>query len=80
MAKQRPPKDVHALNFERAITELTTIVEKIEQGDVPLQDSLTQYETGMTLIKHCRTLLHDAEARIEVISKQDADEVESNQG
>ena len=71
MAKQANNKDVTALNFEQAITELTSIVEKIEQGEVPLQDSLTQYETGMTLIKHCRTLLHDAEARIEVISKQD---------
>ena len=74
MAKQANNKDVAALNFEQAITELTSIVEKIEQGEVPLQDSLTQYETGMTLIKHCRTLLGDAEARIEVISKQDQDE------
>jgi exodeoxyribonuclease VII small subunit len=76
MAKQTNPKDLNALNFEQAITELTSIVEKIEQGEVPLQDSLTQYETGMTLIKHCRTLLHDAEARIEVISKQDDGEDE----
>jgi exodeoxyribonuclease VII small subunit len=71
MAKQTNPKDIDALNFEQAIKTLTTIVDKIEQGEVPLQDSLDQYETGMTLIKHCRTLLHDAEARIEVISKQD---------
>jgi exodeoxyribonuclease VII small subunit len=71
MAKQTKPKDIDALNFEQAIKTLTTIVDKIEQGEVPLQDSLDQYETGMTLIKHCRTLLHDAEARIEVISKQD---------
>ncbi len=70
MAKQIDRKKINALNFEQAITYLTTIVEKIELGEVPLQDSLDQYETGMTLIKHCRTLLHDAEARIEVISKQ----------
>ena len=73
MAKKTDSKDVSTLNFEQAIKELTGIVEKIEQGEVPLQDSLNQYETGMTLIKHCRTLLHDAEARIEVISKQDED-------
>ena len=71
MAKKTTPKDISSLNFEQAIEQLTGIVEKIEQGEVPLQDSLSQYETGMTLIKHCRTLLHDAEARIEVISKQD---------
>ncbi|MCF7974583.1 MAG: exodeoxyribonuclease VII small subunit [Phycisphaerae bacterium] len=74
MAKQANHKDIKTLNFEQAITELTTIVEKIEQGEVPLQDSLDQYEKGMILIKHCRTLLHDAEARIEVISKQDDEE------
>ncbi len=73
MAKQIDNKKINALNFEQAITNLTTIVQKIEQGEVPLQDSLDQYETGMTLIKHCRTLLRDAEARIEVISKQDDD-------
>ncbi len=71
MAKPTNPKDIDTLNFEQAIKTLTSIVDKIEQGEVPLQDSLDQYETGMTLIKHCRTLLHDAEARIEVISKQD---------
>ncbi|MCP4455643.1 MAG: exodeoxyribonuclease VII small subunit, partial [Planctomycetes bacterium] len=75
MAKPTNPKDINTLNFEQAIKTLTTIVDKIEQGEVPLQDSLDQYETGMTLIKHCRTLLHDAEARIEVISKQDDGEI-----
>lgn len=75
MAKSTNPKDINTLNFEQAIKALTAIVDKIEQGEVPLQDSLDQYETGMTLIKHCRTLLHDAEARIEVISKQDDGEI-----
>lgn len=75
MAKKTDSKDISGLNFEQAIKELTGIVEKIEQGEVPLQDSLNQYETGMTLIKHCRTLLHEAEARIEVISKQDEEAI-----
>ena len=79
MAKQSDNKKIDALNFEQAITNLTTIVEKIEQGEVALQDSLDQYETGMTLIKHCRTLLRDAEARIEVISKQDDDKPASDE-
>ena len=75
MAKNNTPaKDVKKLNFEQAITELTEIVEKIEKGEVPLQESLDQYEKGMTLIKHCRTLLQDAEKRIEVISKENVAE------
>ena len=59
------------LSFEDAIETLTTIVESVEQGDVPLQDSLQQYEKGMGLIKHCRTLLQQAEKRIQKISEQD---------
>ncbi len=61
---------VSKLSFEQAIKELTGIVGKIEQGEIPLQDSLTQYEKGMALIKHCRAILKKAEKRIETISKE----------
>ena len=46
----------------------------IEQGQIPLQDSLNQYERGMALIKHCRGILEKAEKRIEKISKEEAAE------
>ena len=61
-------QDVEKLTFEQAITELKVIVEKIEEGQIPLQDSIQQYETGMALIKHCRKILQQAEKRIEKIS------------
>ncbi len=67
-AKQN--NNVSKLSFEQAIKELTGIVSKIEQGEIPLQDSLTQYEKGMALIKHCRDILQKAEKRIETISKE----------
>jgi exodeoxyribonuclease VII small subunit len=56
------------LSFEQAIDQLNQIVSRIEQGQVPLQESLEQYEKGMTLIQHCRGILQDAEKRIEQIS------------
>lgn len=62
------------LSFEDAIKELTDIVGKIEQGEIPLQDSLEQYEKGMGLIKHCRGILQEAETRIEKISKEEEPE------
>ncbi|MHC4150599.1 MAG: exodeoxyribonuclease VII small subunit [Planctomycetota bacterium] len=68
-AKQK--SDINKLNFEQSIKELTSIVQKIEQGQIPLQDSLQQYEKGMELIKHCRGILQKAEERIEKISKQE---------
>jgi exodeoxyribonuclease VII small subunit len=67
-AKQN--NNISKLSFEQAIKELTSIVGKIEQGEIPLQDSLTQYEKGMALIKHCREILQKAEKRIETISKE----------
>jgi exodeoxyribonuclease VII small subunit len=69
MADKKPKDSIEKLSFEQAIKELTTIVGKIEQGQIPLQDSLDQYERGMALIKHCREILQKAEKRIEKISE-----------
>jgi exodeoxyribonuclease VII small subunit len=77
MAKSKNQDDISKLSFEQAIKELTSIVEKIEQGEIPLQDSLAQYEKGMALIKHCRTILQKAEQRIEKISKEEKSEDKS---
>ena len=66
--------DVDKLSFEEAIKELTGIVGGIEQGKISLQDSLQQYERGMTLIKHCRGILEKAEKRIEKISGAETEE------
>jgi len=70
MAKNKRENDIGKLSFEQAIKELTGIVGKIEQGEIPLADSLTQYEKGMALIKHCREILQKAEKRIEKITEE----------
>ena len=72
MAGQKAKKDISKLSFEEAIKELTEIVGRIEQGEIALQDSLQQYEKGMGLIQHCRTILQEAEKRIEKISESQA--------
>ncbi|HUV41172.1 MAG TPA: exodeoxyribonuclease VII small subunit [Sedimentisphaerales bacterium] len=69
MAGKNEKTDTGKMTFEQTITELTAIVDKIEQGRIPLQDSLQQYERAMALIKHCRTILQQAEKRIEKISE-----------
>jgi len=70
MADEKQENDIGELSFEEAITGLTDIVGRIEQGQIPLQDSLEQYERGMALIKHCRTILQKAEKRIEKIAEE----------
>jgi exodeoxyribonuclease VII small subunit len=68
MAKEKAKSG--ELSFEQAIDQLNGIVSRIEQGQVPLQESLEQYEKGMKLIANCRAILQDAEKRIEQISVQ----------
>jgi len=72
MADKKQKDDIGKLSFEEAIKELGSIVGRIEQGRIPLQDSLTQYERGMALIKHCQAILQKAEKRIEKISETEA--------
>ena len=74
MAKKGQKNDTSEMTFEQTIKELTSIVSKIEQGEIPLQDSLQQYERGMALIKHCRGILQKAEKRIEKISSEETSE------
>jgi len=73
MAEKKQKSDIGKLGFEQAIKELTGIVQKIEQGEIALEDSLQQYERGMALIKHCRTILQKAEKRIEKISEAETE-------
>ena len=60
--------DVSTLSFEKALAELESIVEKLESGKVDLEQSISIYERGEALKKHCERLLKDAEARIEKIT------------
>ncbi|MEI8144795.1 MAG: exodeoxyribonuclease VII small subunit [Alphaproteobacteria bacterium] len=60
--------DVAALSFEKAIGELEQIVQKLERGDVALEESIGIYERGEALKKRCEMLLRDAEARVQKIT------------
>jgi exodeoxyribonuclease VII small subunit len=71
MTDRKQKDEIGKLTFEQAIQQLKGIVDKIEQGEIPLQDSLEQYEKGMALIKHCRDILQKAEKRIEKISQEE---------
>lgn len=59
--------DITALSFEEALKQLEVIVENLERGDVPLEQSIDIYERGEALKKHCEKLLKVAEAKVEKI-------------
>jgi exodeoxyribonuclease VII small subunit len=60
--------DVKKLSFERAIEELETIVKRLEDGKVPLEESVAIYERGEALKRRCEELLRQAEARVDKIT------------
>lgn len=55
------------MNFEAALKELETIVARLEEGEVDLEDSIALYERGQALKAHCETKLKAAESRLEKI-------------
>lgn len=57
------------LPFEAAMERLEAIVERIEQGQVGLEDSVKEYEKGVALLARCRRILSQAEQRIEELNK-----------
>jgi exodeoxyribonuclease VII small subunit len=60
--------DVATLPFEKALAELESIVQRLEKGDVALEESIQIYERGEALKRRCEALLREAEARVEKIT------------
>ena len=61
--------DVNIKDFEGAIAELETIVRRLEEGDLALEQSLELYERGVRLSRYCHARLEAAERRIEVLTE-----------
>lgn len=57
------------MTYEKAITRLEEIVEKLESGSIPLEESLKLYEEGAALSEFCHKTLKDARQRITVLNE-----------
>lgn len=70
MAKKtaRPAED--APDFEQALKELEGIVERMEQGDTTLEESLKQFERGIALTRACQQALKAAEQKVEILIEE----------
>ena len=68
MAKASPSAPAsEPKNFEAALAELDQLVEKMESGQLPLEESLSSYQRGTELLKFCEGVLKDAEQKIKVL-------------
>ena len=62
-------QDLKKLSFETAYQELESIVDRMERGDQDLEQSLHDFERGVALMKHCHSVLKDAEQKVDILVK-----------
>ena len=62
--------DPNIKDFESALAELETIVKTLEDGQLPLEQSLEHFERGIALSRFCHTRLEDAERRVELLTER----------
>jgi exodeoxyribonuclease VII small subunit len=65
---QTPPPTSAVADFERSLDELETLVQKMERGEMSLDESLQAYERGIALFRHCQGALEQAELRVRQLS------------
>jgi exodeoxyribonuclease VII small subunit len=56
-------------DFEQALAELESLVQRLERGDVPLEEALKHFERGVALTRHCQACLKSAQQKVEILLK-----------
>ena len=57
-------------DFERALGELESLVERLERGDLPLEEALKAFERGVALTRHCQSSLRAAQQKVDILLKR----------
>ncbi|MDQ3617566.1 MAG: exodeoxyribonuclease VII small subunit [Pseudomonadota bacterium] len=68
MARKPPSETSPVADFEASLDALEQLVEKMEHGEMSLEDSLAAYERGVGLYRRCQTALEQAELRVRLLS------------
>ena len=63
-------RNSNPLDFEKALAELEALVERLERGDLPLDEALKTFERGVALTRHCQASLQAAQQRVEILLKK----------
>ena len=71
MPKKDTPDASPVARFEHSLDELEQLVEKMEQGEMSLEDSLAAYERGVGLYRRCQAALEQAEQRVRLLTDPD---------
>ena len=73
-AQKTEEKPEQMPDFEQSLTELETLVAKLEQGDVPLEEALKTFERGVALTRQCQSALRNAQQKVEVLLARNGEE------
>jgi exodeoxyribonuclease VII small subunit len=65
LVRENKPPD-----FEEALAELESLVERLERGDLPLDEALKTFERGVELTRHCQSSLKSAQQKVEILLKR----------
>ena len=69
MSKPKRPPD-----FEKSLQELETLVERLERGDLPLDEALKAFERGVALTRECQSALAAAQSRVDILLQREGAE------
>ncbi len=69
MSKKKQNEESSETTFEASLKELETIVDALEHGDVPLDETLVKFERGMKLVEFCQAKLNTAEQKLKILIK-----------
>ncbi|SDU25870.1 Exodeoxyribonuclease VII small subunit [Pseudomonas pohangensis] len=72
MARKKSTPD-----FEQSLAELQALVERLENGELSLEDSLTTFEQGIRLSRECQTALQQAEQKVQILLEHDGELAEA---
>jgi exodeoxyribonuclease VII small subunit len=65
---KKSEKPVEELSYEEALTELEGVVESLEDGQNPLEESMKLFERGQALVTHCSALLESAQLKVQKLA------------
>ena len=66
-------------SFEEALARLEEIAERLERGEMPLEEALKNYEEGVKIYRHCTTLLKEVERKIEILTKGEEGQLQAKE-
>ena len=67
MSRKKPDGPI---DFEKALAELEGLVDRLERGELPLEESLREFERGIELTRSCQQALREAEQKVKVLTER----------